>query len=173
MTDINDKRANTKELQRYLYYIARYEDIRPVPVISGIYGERTENAVKAFQNRFGLSVTGISDEATWNAIVAEYISLKKRYSEPDPVYVFPSSDYIVTPTERSLTVIFIQALLTALAFDVELDEEITVDGVYKDSDVSAVKKLQRLHRLPETGNVDKITWNALANDVRLFAAIDE
>jgi peptidoglycan hydrolase-like protein with peptidoglycan-binding domain len=46
--------------------------------IDRIFGEDTENAVKAFQSSFGLEQTG-KVEATWNEIVTVYREL--RYSE--------------------------------------------------------------------------------------------
>lgn len=40
---------------------------------SGIFDEITLNAVKEFQEGFGLPVTGLVDRATWDAIYNYYI----------------------------------------------------------------------------------------------------
>jgi peptidoglycan hydrolase-like protein with peptidoglycan-binding domain len=66
-------------IQEMLSYIAITIPAIPQINIDGIFGENTENAVKAFQSSFGLEPTGKVDEATWNEIVEVYREL--RYSE--------------------------------------------------------------------------------------------
>nr|WP_300093013.1 peptidoglycan-binding protein [Sedimentibacter sp.] len=66
-------------IQEMLSYIALTIQAIPQINVDGIFGEETENAVKAFQNAFGLEQTGKVDETTWNEIVTIYREL--RYSE--------------------------------------------------------------------------------------------
>ena len=51
-----------------------FEDISE----SGVFDEQTEQAVREFQLKNGLSPTGKVDRATWNRIVREYSSLELR-----------------------------------------------------------------------------------------------
>lgn len=64
----NDVRA----LQTYLNLIGRtYRDIPEIPV-SGYLGQQTEDAVRTFQQLFGLTVSGVVGAPTWDAISKEY-----------------------------------------------------------------------------------------------------
>lgn len=171
-TSVYDTESGIKELQRYLYYVALYYGLLP-PVLTGVYGELTSRAVRDFQEYFGLSATGDVDESTWNTLVKEFKNIENRYSPPDPVYIFPSPLYVVTPGEESTTVLIIQAFLALLQNDISFPLPITADGIYKKSDIDAVKTLQKIHRIPVTGQVDKVTWNAIASDIALFNGTDE
>ncbi len=59
-------------LQQMLSYIALVIPSIPPITVSGIFDEKTENAVMAFQTMFGLEPTGIVDEASWNEIARIY-----------------------------------------------------------------------------------------------------
>ena len=62
-------------LQEYLNYIGRtYTEIPPTAV-TGYFGPRTQNAVLAFQERFGLAPNGVVASTTWNAITELYQTL--------------------------------------------------------------------------------------------------
>lgn len=64
----NDVRA----LQTYLNLVGRtYRDIPEIP-ITGSFGSQTENAVRVFQELFGLPVSGVVGAPTWDAISKEY-----------------------------------------------------------------------------------------------------
>ena len=55
-------------LQIYLDRIAEaYLEI-PAPAVTGIYGSQTQEAVEAFQAKFGIPVTGFVLATTWDAI---------------------------------------------------------------------------------------------------------
>ena len=60
------------DLQTYLNLIGRtYTNIPEIP-ITGYFGEQTEQAVRAFQEAFGLEVTGTVGPLTWSSIANEY-----------------------------------------------------------------------------------------------------
>ncbi len=60
------------DLQTYLSLIGRtYTNIPEIPV-TGYFGEQTEAAVRAFQDAFGLEVTGTVGPITWSTIASEY-----------------------------------------------------------------------------------------------------
>ena len=50
---------------------AIYPEIKPVE-INGVFGPETTAAVIAFQNLFGLPVTGVVDDETWNVLSEAY-----------------------------------------------------------------------------------------------------
>jgi peptidoglycan hydrolase-like protein with peptidoglycan-binding domain len=62
-------------LQEYLNYIARTYTSIPTVNPTGYFGPRTEEAVLAFQNEFGLEPTGTVGAITWNEITERYETL--------------------------------------------------------------------------------------------------
>lgn len=63
------------DLQTYLSTIGKtYTDL-PVISVTGEFGAQTENAVRAFQQLFGIPVSGSVGAVTWNAIANEYNQL--------------------------------------------------------------------------------------------------
>lgn len=63
-------------IQEYLAYIATVYAAIPAPSVTGVYGMETEQAVEAFQQEFGLPVTGTVGVTTWNTIASLYSDLR-------------------------------------------------------------------------------------------------
>ncbi len=73
---------DVRELQTYLRVIgANYRDIPEVQV-TGVFDAQTENAVRRFQELFGLDVTGVVGAPTWDAIAREYNFIKLGTQRP-------------------------------------------------------------------------------------------
>lgn len=70
-----------RQLQQQLNRIAQNYPAIPTIVADGIYGQRTADAVRTFQQIFGLPTTGVTDFATWYAISRIYVGVS-RISEP-------------------------------------------------------------------------------------------
>lgn len=62
-------------LQEYLNYIAQTYTEIPTVNVTGLFGAQTEAAVRAFQERFGIPVSGRVAATTWNAITSLYEDL--------------------------------------------------------------------------------------------------
>lgn len=62
-------------LQNYLNYIASTYTEIPRLNPDGIFGIATQNAVRAYQERFGLTPNGIVTATTWNSITSTYRDL--------------------------------------------------------------------------------------------------
>lgn len=75
--DIGSSGAKVRQLQEQLNVIAgSYPALRAVDV-DGIYGERTQAAVKKFQEVFGLPATGIVDYPTWYKVQEIYVGVSR------------------------------------------------------------------------------------------------
>ena len=61
-----------RSLQTMLRVIAENDPTHVRLVPDGIYGPETTRAVSVFQRNHGLPVTGVTNQATWEAVVAVY-----------------------------------------------------------------------------------------------------
>ena len=79
-------------IQQYLTFIHdSYPDIPAVPD-TGYFGTVTEDAVKKFQQTFGLTPTGRVDAVTWNKLSSVFSDLKYGYVKQPGQY----PGYIIT-----------------------------------------------------------------------------
>lgn len=66
-----------KTIQEYLNRIAQNYPLIPKSILDGIYGSKTQEAVKVFQGVFSLPKTGIVDYATWYKISDVYVGVTR------------------------------------------------------------------------------------------------
>ena len=155
-------------LQRYLRQLSRFDPAIPVVDEDGIFGEETRAALSAFQQRYGLPVTGAADPETWARLFNEYLASVEAYTRPEPVYLFPRfpGDYSVGLGDEGLLVQVIQYLLREITTLYGRDAALLpLNGVFDGVTEQAVKDFQAVNRLPPDGRVDRITWNHLARSV--------
>ena len=142
-----------------------YPAIPKIANVDGIFGPRTEASVRAFQEIFGLEPDGIVGRATWYALVrlytavtrlAELRSLGQQFYaiswNPDNALQIGSTGEFVRQLQYRLSVLadFIPGI-----------PNVSVDGIYGPATRAAVLAVQRRFRLPETGIVDKATWDEI------------
>lgn len=144
-----------------------YPAIPKIPAVDGVYGTRTENSVKAFQQIFGLNPDGITGPATWYRIVRLYTAVTRlselrsegqrfyaiNWSPPTTLQIGSSGDKVQQ----------LQYMLSVLASFIPAIPNLQVDGVYGANTRSAVLAFQRRFQLPETGTVGEATWDAIYN----------
>lgn len=78
---IGSSGEKVRQLQQQLNRIAENYPAIPTIVADGIFGQRTAEAVRTFQQIFALPQTGIVDFATWYAISRIYVGVS-RIAEP-------------------------------------------------------------------------------------------
>ena len=142
-----------------------YPAIPKIPVVDGIYGERTEASVRALQEIFGLTPDGIVGPATWYQIVRLYTAvtaLTELRSQGQRFYAIewsPPNSLQVGDTGENVQ--FLQYMLQVLSSFIPEIPPVTVDGMFGTATKSAVLAAQRRFRLPETGSVDPMTWDRI------------
>jgi len=76
---------------------------------------------------------------------------------------FPSDEgYVIKSGETSDLVSIVQFMLKLLGDIYDGIEGKEPEGVYSESTASDIRKFQQSAGLPVTGDIDKATWNALA-----------
>ena len=152
-------------LQRYLRQLSRFDPAIPSVNEDGIFGEETRASLSAFQQKYGLPVTGTADAETWAMLFNEYLASVEARTRPDPVYLFPRypADFSVGLGDENIYVAVIQLLLREAITLYGLDAELLpLNGVFDALTEQAVRDFQRVQRLPDDGRVDRVTWNRLA-----------
>lgn len=164
----DNKKDNIQEIQRYLYNISHFIHTIPSVVPDGIFGKKTENAVRAFQKEYGLPATGEVNRQTYDTIVIVYKHLKE--SPPDMIDIFPEHDYILSEGSNNDLVYFLQIMLKAINRKFPDIPETEISGLYDTDTVRSVRYIQEKSLFPETGDTDKYTWN---NIVKIFHHISK
>lgn len=139
-------------------------------VPTGTFDAPTERAVRQFQQQFNLGVDGVVGKATWYRIAFIYNNVK-RLSELDSEGLRLSDVARQYPEELSegMTGQAVQILQYFLSIVGAYYDELPrisaeqVDGVFGPQTRDAVVAYQRMMGLPQTGVVDRATWNALVS----------
>jgi peptidoglycan hydrolase-like protein with peptidoglycan-binding domain len=113
-------------------------------VVDGEFGTQTETATKEFQKQAGLPVTGVVDDATWQALPTGL---------PLPVLRLGAKGDLV----RNL-----QTILTMGAFDLWETTPQGIDGAFGGNTEASVRAFQKWARIQVDGEVGSQTWNALS-----------
>ena len=157
------------ELQSKLRRIAQINGDMSIIIADGIFGPDTEEAVRDFQAIYGLPPTGTVDYATWNKVMEEYGDALYKISPGIAIFPFPGGDYVTHLGEKSDIIYIIQIILSAVAVVYDDFENISPSGTYDTETADAVRRFQKLNQLPQTGMVDKRTWDSLAQNYNIFA----
>ena len=166
--------VNVSFLQVALNRISQnYPAIPKVPV-DAIFGEATENAVRALQSIFSLAVDGIVGRATWYMIVMLYtavLKLGELQSQGQTFYGY-SWEYPeqILPGEQGAKVTHLQYMLSVISQFNSAVQEPPVSGVFGESTTQAVRSFQQAYGLPQTGTVERETWDSIYSQ---FAGIEE
>lgn len=151
-----------RTIQVQLNRISRnYPAIPKIADVNGTFDYATEDAVRTFQEIFGLEPTGIVDSATWNKITYIFTSVKKlaelnseglREDEtskqfPDNLNIGMQGDDI-----RKL-----QYFLAVIGAYYDAVQPVDITGYFGNETEASVKSFQQVFGLPQTGIVDRTT----------------
>lgn len=155
---------NVRRMQLYLNRIsANYPSVPKISVVNGLFDENTENAVKAFQRIFNLTVDGIIGKATWYRIVYIYSAvtrLAELTSEGVGYENLPKRfEGDLSEGDSGGQVVTLQYFLAILSFFNQEIPRPDIDGVYGNGTRKSVEAFQRYADIPQTGAVDRVTWD--------------
>lgn len=158
-----------RSLQTMLRVLAEDDPRLPTVVPDGIYGPSTMQAVSAFQRQRGLPVTGVVDQAVWESIVAAYEPARIRVDKAEPIEIIMDAGQVYVLGDAGPYIYLLQSMLTQLAKDHTIIIAPNHNGILDESTADALLAFQKLSGLPETGQLDKITWKNLVHQFSLNA----
>lgn len=158
-----------RSLQTMLRVIAENDSAHERIIPDGIYGPETVSAVSTFQRIHGLSVTGVTDNRTWDTIVDIYEEALIEQVEAQPLLVILNPGQVIRKGERHPHLYLVQAMLTVLAEVYESIGKPSASGILDDATADALSSFQALNGLPMTGHLDKHTWRHLVLQYPLAA----
>lgn len=147
-----------RSLQHMLNQLAIHNPAFLRLAVDGIFGERTLEAVMIFQRDSDLPVTGVVDNATWDAIVAAYVRIDFLYGPPPPLNVLPSGSFTAARGKGGAPVMIVQAMFNALSKVTENFDTCEVNDINDGSTYQNLCTIQQLSGLPVTGTLDRPTW---------------
>ena len=155
-------------IQRKLNRIsANFPGIPKIYPADGFFDRSTTDAVRKFQEVFDLEPDGLVGRATWNQIQFIYNAVKKLYTvNSEGLRITDvTTRYTENLSEGSSGdgVLTIQYYLSYIALFVPTVAAAVMDGDFGPSTTNAVKSFQRTYGLPETGIVDRATWDRIEN----------
>lgn len=159
-----------RSLQTMLRVIAEDDNRLPTVVPDGIYGLSTMNAVSSFQRLYNLPVTGITDQSTWDNIVAVYEPALVRVGKAEPIEIVIEPGGVYRIGDSNAYIYLLQSLLIQLSNDNPAINTPEHNGVFDDPTSEALAAFQFLAGLPVTGELDKITWKYLVKHFALSAS---
>ena len=151
-----------RSLQTMLRTLAEQDSRHEALIPDGIYGPATKSAVSVFQRLHGLPATGVTDQSTWERIVAEYEPALIRVAEAQMLDVILEPNQVIRKGERHPNIYIVQAILAVLQDAYASIGPVSHNGLMDEATSAAIAAFQGLSGLPMTGNLDKITWKALA-----------
>ena len=160
--------ADVREVQEYLRQLARSYPRIPLLAVDGVFGPETAEAVRVFQELFGLSPTGEVDSTTWEALRREYTRVVYPTTRPQPIYPFLRGARVLEVGDTGPTVVLLKAMLDTLALQYQNIRPVTATGQFDTETVEAVKQLQTLFDYEPLGRVDRRTWDMLARTYNAY-----
>lgn len=144
-----------------------FPSIPKIPSTNGYFGSETENAVRAFQEVFNLTVDGIVGRSTWYTIQRIYAAVKRLNSlnSEGLQYNEVSREYpgVQRLGDRGIGVAVIQYYINYLSAYYDTIGPLTVDGIFGEATRDQVYAVQRTFDLPVDGLVGEQTWNAITD----------
>lgn len=159
-----DNVTGVRLVQYFLNFISEYNNFIPAISQDGIFGPRTAEAVRAFQQFSGIPETGVVDEVTWNALYNSYItkynSLREEFRNsvtapyPGSILVLGSSGEDVRNLQKYLSLI--SKTYTNIP-------SVSETGYFGEETQNAVLAYEKEFGLPQRGFVDLSVWNSITS----------
>lgn len=161
---LGDSGRGVEVIQYLLNYVAQFENAVPTFDQTGVFDEATENAVRSFQQLYGLSVDGIVGQETYSALFDAYSGIIEGL--PQDIFIpsiipYPGFELLLGSTDPSVREL--QEYLNFIGQTYTAIPNITVSGVFGPSTRDAVIAFQNQFALVPTGIVGLESWLAIGD----------
>lgn len=161
-----------RDLQHMLDRLSRRFPQLPRLSETGVFDELTLEAVMVFQRDFGLPVTGAVDHDTWYAVVEAYRNDLLHYGAPSLLRVLPDGEFRAGAGQSGEPVRIAQAMLCALSRSLANFPQCQTSQVNEGGTLHDLRQLQKLAGLPETGELNRATWEFLTRLYHIYVTRD-
>ena len=161
-----------RSLQTMLRVLGEDEPALKKVIPDGFYGDQTRNAVYQFQRSRGLPATGVTDQVTWDRIVADYTPALTRRNPAEPVRIILEPGEVIKRGQSSNYLYVVQAVLLTLSESYSSISAPEVNGILDALTAESIASFQYLSGLPQTGELDKVTWKHMALHYPLSANLN-
>ncbi len=150
------------EVQSYLRNIGRLDSDISRVVPDGIFGSETTEAVRSFQRKYGINDTGIVDFETWESIKNKNAEAVFTASEPNQIVRITNEDLPLVRGMDNTLVYTLHLMLNKVAENYVNFTPLALQSLFDENTEREVRRWQRVISHEESGEVDKLTWNNLA-----------
>lgn len=130
--------------------------------ITGIFDEKTETALKAFQHVFELNQTGKADRRTWNALYRVFKSIADAQEIKNIPAAAPFGSTVLREGISDRNVHILQVYINIVNESLGLSPMLNETGYFGAMTAQAISRLQKILGIKPDGIVDEKTWNAIA-----------
>ena len=153
------------QMQVMLNRIGQNYPAIPRVTADGIFGQQTENAVRAFQRIFNLTEDGIVGRSSWYQMVRLYVGVTRLAELESEGQRFVGISWQAPASLQSgssgQSVRQLQYMLNVVSQFVNSIPTVAEDGIFGEATQNAVRAFQRFAGLTVDGVVGPATWNAL------------
>ncbi len=154
-------RRPIRSLQNMLRVLAQ-DDPRHLSLISdGIYGPETGAAVARFQQLYGLPITSVTDQDTWEALRLAHRDARVRIEPAQPLQILLNPGQVIRQGQRHPHIHLTQAMLAALSAAWGSIPQPSHTGLLDETTADSLSLFQELAGLSPTGHLDQHTWKHL------------
>ena len=146
---------------------ANFPGIPKITPADGFFDRSTTDAVRKFQEVFGLTIDGLIGRRTWYSILFIYNAVKNVFTlNSEGIRLSDVSTEFLADLRLGTSgegVLVLQYYLQYISTFVPSVRSVTVDGSFGQETQEAVLSFQRTYGFPENGIVDRAVWDKIQN----------
>ena len=162
-------RQPVRSLQTMLRVLSKNDPSLPAVVPDGVYGPTTMQAISAFQRKYGLAVTGVTNQETWEQIFDAYEIALIDVGKAESIEILLDPGQILRKGDSNPYIYLAQAMLIQLSNSTPLIDPPSTSGILDNTTESAIAAFQKLSAIESTGELNRLTWKHLAKQFTLSA----